>query len=158
MNRETRYLELRCRACSWSEVCGAAQMAGWLRKAGKLRADKQMELDVTVEVLSAAAGQLACPQCEQIGLIAAPTVDDADDWPEARVCEACSKPLDPQRLEAVPNAVLCAACQRKDELGQLETETEYCPKCGAAMLLRPSKSRGITRYVNVCTGNPPCRL
>ncbi|NQU24368.1 MAG: TraR/DksA C4-type zinc finger protein [Candidatus Nealsonbacteria bacterium] len=158
MNHDTRYLELRYGACSWSEVCGITQMAGWLRKAGKLRADKQIEPDLMIEVLSATAGQLTCPQCERLGLTAAAPPDDADDWPEARACEACSRPIDPQRLEAVADATLCAACQRKDELGQLETETEYCPKCGSVMQLQPGKSRGITRYVYVCTGNPPCRL
>lgn len=152
MTPETRYLELRCGACSWTELCGPDAMAAWLRKARKLRADSEPELEIMVELLPAAAPRLACPQCGQLGLTASPAADDAE-WPEPALCESCSKPIPPERLEAVPDATLCAVCQEQEELGQAETDTEYCPKCGAPMEVRLSRSPGLARYVSVCTAN-----
>ena len=63
-----------------------------------------------------------------------------------------------ERLELLPDTTFCAACQRKAERGETTTETEYCPKCGAPMAVRLSRAAGLTRYVLVCTAQPPCRL
>ena len=156
MNHDRTYLELRCPGCSWSEVCGPAEIAQWLLRAGKLRRGSDPEWEIMVEVLRATAPKLACPECGRAGLCLGPARDDAD-WPET-LCEACSRPIERERLELLPDTTFCAACQRKAERGETTTETEYCPKCGAPMAVKPSKSAGLTRYVMVCTGDPPCRL
>jgi len=51
----------------------------------------------------------------------------------------------------------CLACSWAEESGQAPAAVEFCPRCGAPMELRPSKSAGVTRYVMTCTANPPCR-
>ena len=150
------YVELRCRECSWTEVCGPGDVARWLRAARKLRASSQPEWEVLCELLRSAAGQLTCPECGAVGLVVGPARDDAD-WPELRRCSACGKTIGRERLEALPDATLCAACQRAEEAGHPQEEIEYCPKCGAPMQLRPTRAGGITRYVMACTAEPPCR-
>jgi len=157
MSGGREYLELRCRRCSWTEVCGPEEVAAWLRKAGKVRAQGAPEWEILVEVLRATLPRLVCPDCGGEGLAAGPASDDAD-WPEMRNCSSCSKPIDEERLRAMPDAVLCTACQRADELGLGDREVEYCPRCGAPMRLRPTRSGGVTRYVLACTATPPCRL
>ena len=151
------YVELRCPRCPWTEVCGPKDVVRWLRTARKLRAAGQPEWEVLCELLQSAAGQLPCPGCGAVGLVVGPARDDAD-WPELRRCAACGKTIDGERLEAVPDATLCAACQRAEESGRPQEEIEYCPKCGAPMELRPTRGAGVTRYVMACTAVPPCRL
>ncbi|MHB1038452.1 MAG: TraR/DksA family transcriptional regulator [Pirellulales bacterium] len=158
MNCPPPYLELRCRACSWSEACGPDAMIRWLVKAKKVRPGRAPEPEILVEVFRATAGQLACPQCGEMGLEVGQAVEDEVDWPSARSCAACAKPIPPERLAVVPNATLCAACQRDEEQGRAKVEVEYCPRCGSPMELRQSRATGVTRYVLACTGNPPCRL
>jgi len=152
------YFELRCRRCSWTQVCGPDDAARRLREARKLRPGSEPEWEILYELFRSAAGQLACPECGTKGLAVGPALEDETDWPGSKPCSSCGWPISAERLEAVPGATLCAACQRDDELGRLKTETEYCPKCGSPMQLRPSRSSGVTRYVLVCIGNPPCRL
>ena len=158
MTRPSGYLELRCSSCSWTEVCGPEAVLRWLRKAGKLRSQGEHDLEILYEVFRSAAGGLTCPECGKKGLAAGPALEDQVAWPGATACSACGKAISPERLEAVPGATLCAACQRDDELGHLNTDFEYCPKCGAVMELRVSKKAGLTRYTMACTGTPPCRL
>ena len=157
MSRQTRYLELRCPRCSWAEVCGPEDVARWLRGARKLRRRSDPDLGIMYEVFRATAGHLACPECGKKGLGVGPAPEDMTDWPGPKVCSACGKTISPERMEAVPGTTLCAACQRDEELGRAKVEIEYCPQCGAPMKLRPSRSGGLTRYVLVCTGDPPCR-
>lgn len=152
------YFELRCRRCSWCQVCGPEEVVGWLRKARKLRARSAPEWEILVELFLAAAPRLVCPECGAEGLSAGPAPDDAGDWPEWKTCASCNEPIEEDRLRAVPGATLCAACQRDEELGRGKREIDYCPRCGAPMELRPSRSGGVTRYVPACTANPPCRL
>jgi ssDNA-binding Zn-finger/Zn-ribbon topoisomerase 1 len=154
MSRDNPYYELRCRQCNWTEVCGTEGMVRWLRRAKKVRPGREPDLEILVELFQAVAPQLSCPECGQQGLVVG--LAEAD-WPEERPCAACGKLIAPERLEAVPDATLCAACQRDEEHGRLPAEVEYCPKCGAPMALRPTKSAGVTRYEMVCTAIPPCR-
>ena len=147
---------LRCTRCSWTETCGPEGITAWLGKARRLRGGRPLEADVALEVLGGAAGELECPGCGAVGLIVQPAIED--DWPEARRCAFCNKPIPPERLEALPEADCCAACQQRAERGEAPTEVEYCPKCGAPLALRLSRSAGLTRYVRACTNVPPCRL
>jgi len=156
MAGEPEYIELRCRACSWGEVCGPTGVAGWLRRARKLRAGEPPEWEIMVEVLRAAAVKLGCPECGATGLVVV-SADEGADWPPAANCEVCGSLIPAERLAALPGATRCAACQRAEETGRAPAAVEFCPRCGAPMELRPSKTAGVTRYVMTCTANPPCR-
>lgn len=150
------YLELRCPACSWSEVCGREGMARWLRAAQKVRAGREPEVEILAELFRSNARNWSCPQCGRTGLAVA-TASDDDAWGDEPLCTECRKPIPRERLEALPGTTRCAACQQKQERGEGPEEVEYCPRCGAPLALRLSRTGGLSRYVLVCTGNPPCR-
>jgi hypothetical protein len=153
-----RYLELRCPGCLWREVCGPAEIAAWLRKAGKLRANNHPELAVMYEVFRATAGQLACPQCGRTGLGLSIPVEDRTAWPGAALCICCGKPIPQERREAVPGVRHCASCQQEAERGQPKQEKDFCPRCGAPLEVTVVGEGRRTRYVLACTANPPCPL
>lgn len=157
MSIEPFFFELQCPDCSWTEVCGREGIVRWLLKVRKIRLGREPEIEILEELFQIMAGQFKCPSCSRHGLSVRQVTEDAFAWPEPTLCEGCSKPIPPERLEALPESTLCAACQRKQESGELAETPEYCPKCGSPMEIRPSRSAGITRYVWVCTGNPPCR-
>ena len=156
MPHDVDYFDLRCPACGWSELCGPEGMTRWLLKARKLRPRSAPDPDILVEVFRAAAPHLSCPRCGRTGL-AATVAEEDEDWPGDRRCAACHRPITAERLRALPGAKFCAACQKAKEGGQATGETEYCPRCGAPMALRLSKTPGVTRYVMACTATPPCR-
>jgi predicted RNA-binding Zn-ribbon protein involved in translation (DUF1610 family) len=79
-------------------------------------------------------------------------------WPEAPRCTMCGRPIPPERLEVFPDATTCVACQRADEQGRAPAAIEYCPKCGAPLIVRQTRGQGITRYTRACSNTPPCRL
>ncbi|NUQ64024.1 MAG: TraR/DksA C4-type zinc finger protein [Pirellulales bacterium] len=155
MNEDIEYLELSCPDCSWSEVCGPAGVARWLRAAKKVRTGREPQYDIMVALLLGTAGQLTCPRCGRTGLAAGPPRDDVL-WADNTTCQSCSRPIPRERLEAVPGTRLCAACRQAEESGGAG-EVEYCPRCGSPMELRLSRSAGISRYVMECTASPPCR-
>jgi predicted RNA-binding Zn-ribbon protein involved in translation (DUF1610 family) len=151
------YQELRCPSCGWSEVCGREATVRWLAAAQKIRLGREPDEAILDELFRVTAGQFTCPACGKRGLVVSAAKEDEFDWPDVVPCAACSKPIPSERLEALPGVTLCAACQRAEESGEPRVEVEYCPRCGAAMVLRPSRGGGITRYVFVCTATPPCR-
>lgn len=150
------YLDLRCGGCGWTTTHDTAGIAVWLRRCGQLRRQSEATADELRELAVALAPRQACPRCGAVGLQAS-LVDDDADWPRAARCEACGKPIPRERLEVFPNATLCAECQASDERGELAGTGEYCAKCGAPLVIRPGRGKGVQRYVLVCSGNPPCR-
>ena len=150
---------LSCSACGWRTVCGPAEIESRLRLVGLLRRDGDPDEEILAALLPDAAGRMTCPSCKRIGLTVG-EADDAeeDDWLAATLCDACRKPIPPERLEALPGTRRCVECQGKAESGQSDDEPDFCPRCGALMELRVSRSRGLTRYRSFCTGSPPCRL
>ena len=155
--------ELTCRNCGWRTICGTADAAARLRLIGLLRREPDPDEDLLAELLVESAPRMTCPICKEKRLIATrsdSSVDSDDgDWQTAVLCEVCREPIAPERLEAIPGAKRCAACQGKTEAGQLDDEEpEYCPQCGAIVEVRVSRGGGITRYKRFCTGEPPCRL
>jgi hypothetical protein len=152
--------ELQCRRCGWRTVCGPTEAADRLRLLGLLRREPKPDDELVAALLVEAAPRMTCPVCKEKTLCAAPAdSDESGDWQAAVLCRMCGKPVAPERLEAVPGAARCAACQEKAETGKLvDVEPEYCPYCGALVELRVSRATGITRYKRFCTGNPPCRL
>ncbi len=134
-----------------------AAMADWLRKVRKLRPGREPETEILKEIFLASTGLFPCPNCGRRGLNAGRPADELVDWPGQVLCSSCSKPIARERLEALPGTRLCATCQADEEAGRTKGDVEYCPRCGAPMELRLSRSNGITRYVLTCTAQPPCR-
>lgn len=158
MSSQPLFLELRCPACSWSEVFSEGRIAERLRSLRKLRVRSHPEPEILAEVFKAVAAEMACPECGATGLWTETAAEDRLDWPQARQCDACGRPIEAERLELLPGATLCAACQRQLERGETPGQPEYCPRCGAPMQLRLSRKGGVARYEMTCTANPPCRL
>ena len=157
MRDRPKYLELRCRACHWSEVCGPKEIAGRLRGMGKLREGRMPELAILYALFQAAVPAVVCPECGQADLKVGPA-SDGDGWPEPVPCAACGKPISPERLEAVRGTRFCAGCQRESDSGRPRPERDYCPQCGAALEVRIVQTGSSTRYVLACSNNPPCDL
>jgi hypothetical protein len=153
--------ELTCRNCGWRTVCGTAEAAARLRLIGLLRREPDPEEDVLAALLIESTPRMTCPLCKEKRLVATPSDSSSDDgdWQAAVLCEVCREPIAPERLEAIPGAKRCAACQGKVEAGRLsDDEPQYCPQCGAIVEIRVSRGGGITRYKQFCTGEPPCRI
>lgn len=151
---------LTCPDCHWRTICGSVDLAARLRLVGQLRRDADPEDDLLLELAKDAADRMTCPTCKRVGLVLG-DVDEAPDdgdWQAAVLCEVCREPIDPERLEFVPEAVRCVTCQNKAETGTLPEEPDFCPKCGSLVELRVSRGSGLTRYKRFCTGVPPCRL
>ncbi|WP_146397309.1 TraR/DksA C4-type zinc finger protein [Pseudobythopirellula maris] len=152
--------ELSCKACGWRTVCGLPDLISRLRLVGVLRRAAEPAAGLVAELLPDAVGRMTCPRCKEIGLTAAEVEpdDDADDWLAAVLCERCRKPIPPERLEALPGAKRCVACQGESEApGDDDAlEPDFCPKCGALVELRVSRGGGLTRYRQFCTAG--CRI
>ncbi len=146
-----------CDDCGWRGVEGSAGIANRLRSLGLLKREKQPDDELLEQLLPGAAEKIACPECGAVGLrIADGEPDDEDDWQAAVLCEGCRKPIPPERLEALPGARRCVACQSVSETDpESEWEPEFCPRCGALVELRVSGAGGLTRYKRFCTGG--CR-
>ncbi|MEX2187677.1 MAG: TraR/DksA C4-type zinc finger protein [Pirellulales bacterium] len=148
-------VRITCRSCGFVEDESVSEMVRRLRDAGTLKAKSEASPEVVRELFLAAAAQIPCPDCGAVNLTARPAEPLCDeDWGQARACEACHKPIPPERLEFLPDARLCAACQQKDERGELADEREFCPRCGAVMQLVSGSGRGVSRYSMRC---PACR-
>ena len=158
MHRASRYLELRCRKCLWSQACGPAEMVKWLLAAGKIRPDRAMEPEILYEVFRAAADQFQCPKCAGLGMTVGSSTDDRTEWPGAAACVKCGRPIGKERLEAIPGTTSCAACQTDQEHGKKRSDKDHCPRCGAPLEVRVVARGNQTRYVMTCSANPPCPL
>lgn len=128
-----------------------------LRQAGKLRRAADPDPAEIATLFAATAPQFSCPDCGHFGLfagVATPTAKQSDDdWPEAKLCAGCHRPIPAERLEAVPKAELCAPCQARQERGETDDTPDYCPRCGSVRTLRAVRA-GIVRYAFYC---PSCR-
>ena len=153
-------VELQCRACSWRTICGESDIVRRLRPLGPFRRAPEPPAEIVREMLRTHGHRLSCDRCGTAGLRVGVGADvpDAGEWEQVVVCEICRQPISPERLEIVPGATRCTACQDATDRGATFIEPEYCPKCGAILELRVSRAGGITRYKQWCTGNPPCRL
>ncbi len=150
---------LCCEKCGWQTVCGQTQLERRLRTLGLLRRAPNPPEELVAELLSANLGQLVCDHCQHVGLfVEGDKSADQDDWQQAVVCQICNQPIPPERLEIFPNVRRCVGCQDAADRGIEKDEPDFCPKCGALVELRVSRTSGITRYKLFCTGNPSCRL
>jgi hypothetical protein len=154
--------ELTCPNCGWRTVCGLADAASRLRLNGLLRREPNPDEGIVAQLIVESAPRMTCPVCKETQLVARPSEEAAGNdgnWQAAVLCDVCRRPIAPERLEAIPGAKRCAACQGKTEAGTIDdVDPDYCPRCGAPTEVRMSRGIGITRYKRFCTGNPPCRL
>ena len=150
---------LSCVACGWSKLSDLSDAASRLRRGGSLRRDGDPGAALVEALLVDAAPRMTCPGCKRIGLTVGQPLDESeeDDWLAAVLCERCRKPIDPERLDALPGVKRCAACQERAESGETDDEPEFCPRCGSLMELRVRRGSGLTRYRLFCTGQPRCR-
>jgi hypothetical protein len=146
-------VELSCGACGFREDCGASAMVGYLKRARMVRAGKAPEPEMLCELLRAAAGKLSCPQCGALGLATRTLELDDEAWGQPRRCEGCSQPIGRERLAALPDTRLCAACQQGEECGAAPASQDFCSRCGTPLVVRATRGAGLTRYVSVC---PSC--
>jgi predicted RNA-binding Zn-ribbon protein involved in translation (DUF1610 family) len=146
-------MELRCRQCSWSSVCGVEAMVEWLRRHGRLKRAEQPQAAFVEELFLATADRFACPECGAVGLVAGPPREEDECWEIGRACQVCGQPIPAERLEAVPDTQVCARCKVDEEAGKTHEQPEYCPRCGAILQVQPTRGAGISRYRMVC---PEC--
>ena len=154
MAEDRQIVELLCPQCGWSKSCGPIAQLEQLRSVQMLRAGASVDAELLPELFTIAAGKSACPDCGRVGLAAIPEDPSDRDWPGGPACETCGRIIAHERLLALPGAKHCASCQQALERGELSGEADYCPRCGAVMQLRPTRSAGLTRYAMVC---PACR-
>ena len=151
---------LRCPRCGWQTTCGREELAKRLRTLGLLRRAPNPPEDLLQELLPLHISRLICDECGEPGLATGTEPQELfeDDWQQAVVCQVCRQPIDPERLEVYPSAQRCVQCQDAEDRGLTPVEVDYCSRCGAVLELRVSRSGGVTRYKQFCTGNPACRL
>jgi len=155
MTKIIRHVRLGCPSCQSADDCTISEMVGRLRKAGVLKASSDSPPEVIRELFLAAATRLRCDRCGAVGLVAQEP-DDADNeaWGQARACERCRAPIPAERIELIPDARLCVACQRQADAGSFDDDREFCPRCGAVMELAARRGPGVTRLERRC---PACR-
>ena len=108
--------------------------------------------------MDSAAANLSCPRCGEAGLVTGSALEDHTAWPGEVPCSCCGKPIDSERLAALPGVTRCAACQGKTEAGKPVDSADRCPRCGSLMKIVPEpRVRGV-RYVLRCSAQPPCAL
>ena len=123
-----------------------------LHAIGRLRRAQDPDPEVVQELFAASAGRFPCGECGRVGLTIESVEDEFEkDWPEIRTCSSCGAAIPAERVSLFPNVTLCVACQQMSERGGEGEETEYCPKCGAPVEVRPTRGPGVTRYEMACS-------
>ena len=156
MAETERWVALKCGECDWTATWNHHHAEQALTRCGMLRRAKQPDPELIWEIFPSGLARMRCPDCGQQALTAVPLEDES--WPEARRCVTCSSPIPPERLAAIPNTEMCVACQAASDQGESDEPQEFCPKCGAPLVVRLAGGAGISRYRLQCTGSPPCRL
>lgn len=120
-----------------------------LQAIGQLRRERDPDPALLGELFRNFLPRLRCAVCRQTPLVIRSR--SKNDWPEGRACAGCRQRISAERLEALPQTELCAACAVANPART--AEREFCPRCGEVMTWRVS-SAGIARYVMHC---PRCR-
>ncbi len=145
------YFELACSACGSRELIGPLQMLDRLHAAGMLKRERDPDWELVGELFRATSAARRCKDCGSAAVVLQPCADAADDgWGDVRCCERCGATIPAERLEVFPDTQLCVRCQQVRDRGTDDAEPEYCPRCGAVMQLRLSRSAGLARYVMYC--------
>jgi ssDNA-binding Zn-finger/Zn-ribbon topoisomerase 1 len=157
MDTPATRVELACGACGRGASLGPEDLLDWLRGRGMLRRAARPAREEVLELARSAAAAAPCESCGAVGLLLRLAAEDEGGWPQARRCAGCGGLIPPERQEALPDAELCAACQQRADQGHAPPATDYCPRCGAPMEVRPTRSAGLARYRLVCSRWPECR-
>ena len=157
MKQSDQFRQLNCSNCGHTTLCGSGEMVHRLRGIGKLKRNRKPDMELILELFSTSVDQFACSECGTIGLTASAADDFFDDeqWGESRKCEICGQSIAAERLEVFPDTRVCISCKQTDESGDTAEEPEYCPRCGALMVLRTSTTAGVVRYEMRCS---ECRM
>ena len=137
---------LKCPKCHHFQRLSRSSCHHWLQSQGHLLRDSNPDWPLMVEL--AKACHSSCPSCDHAPLIFEPFVDEWDDGPIRKDCEACGESSAPERLEVFPDTEYCSDCQGRVETGT--AERVFCDRCGGLMRTAQS-SRGITHYVMRCS-------
>lgn len=146
---------LVCPDCDFRERSDLPAKIRRLNAIGMLLRDRQPAAELVDELFTSSLERLSCPECGggNLKLQQHDDPDDDDAWDDVRRCQSCNQPIARERLEALPEAVLCAACRQAEECGRLAGPDDYCPFCGAVMQLKLASGQSA-RYVSYC---PECR-
>lgn len=151
----TLSLEWKCGKCRWAAVENHEEILARLRAISMATRDVP-DVETLAELARVAAHKLRCPSCGGQGLnVGVPPEDDDEFWGDPLPCEACGVMIPAERLAVFPQSKLCAKCQAKQDRGEAIGETEYCPRCGAPMVMRAVRA-GVTRYQLVCSLGTRC--
>ncbi|WP_164104657.1 hypothetical protein [Candidatus Laterigemmans baculatus] len=146
---------LHCRRCGAQSILGRSERLSLLRKAGKLRRDARPDPALIDTLFEAELPRLACPECGETALeqreeLPSPEDElDPEEWGEARRCVACRSIIHPDRLEILPDTRQCSACAAAGKTGEAD-ERDFCPRCGAELLLAEARGAGLARYTSQC--------
>ncbi|MDD3468473.1 MAG: TraR/DksA C4-type zinc finger protein [Thermoguttaceae bacterium] len=150
--------DLECRGCGRVEPLSISGIFEFLRRRRKIRADSDADAATLTELFLSIVPRARCQECQQAKLVATPSKEDAEEtWEDVGpvLCEDCKDPIHPERLKILPGTRVCVRCQQQRENGGERTESDYCPRCGAPMRLRPSNDDRTTRWISVCSAG--CR-
>lgn len=150
------FYKLRCPHCGHAEVLSRHEAQRRLQAAKKLRPGVEADESLLDELVPALLRQLECSNCRRKG-VDVTIQQDRDEWTDERKCAICGKTIPVMRLAVLPDAELCAACQAAIDRGESPGPPVYCKRCGRPMRISPRKVGGLTRYIWVCTNDPPCR-
>lgn len=129
---------LTCKQCDEKQKWDAAGRLRALQKAGHLRKVTDPKSPLVDELFTSQVSSLPCPSCKQAGYLHLTWIDpqeqadsEDDDW-GGRLCKSCRQPIPAERLQVIPNATLCVACQQTEVCASncSTLSDESCPKCG----------------------------
>jgi hypothetical protein len=155
MTRGPERLRISCPHCSAEERVDRAELAARLRRLGMLKRDDERDVRYLLQLAKGSRAGIECSTCGSGG-VKVDLAEAADEWDgPRRACAACGAAIPPERLQLLPDAELCAACQQRIDGGQSpDQHDDFCPRCGTRMTVRPRRGRGIAGYEMIC---PACR-
>lgn len=145
---DASWYELKCKACGNRETIRFSELVEAVRRLGHLRKSADPSPELVLELLGDGLLPIECFSC---GASQSQLADgDETEWEAERRCQACSKQIDPERLEIFPDSVYCTDCQTKSDQGKLPTDLGYCDRCGGPLESQAAGGSGIARYVLTC--------
>jgi predicted RNA-binding Zn-ribbon protein involved in translation (DUF1610 family) len=148
-------VEASCGRCGFVERLDPLDLVARLRRLGMLKRGDDIEPEYLLEISAAARDRLTCSSCGRSGVLVQ-LAEERDEFDApTQPCAACGAAIPAERLELFPESELCAACQQRVDRGQTpDQHDDYCPRCGARMIVRQRRGSGIAGYELIC---PECR-
>jgi len=144
---------IHCNACEFRQEFTLESLLQWLRPHGLFRRSTPADFPDSSAVLSVARSglsRISCPACskEKLGIQLLEEESDSS-WNSCKPCESCGRPIEEERLEALPLSKICMACAKQGGSKSAQALDEFCPRCGDRLTVRGSSS-GISRYSLYC--------